>query len=62
MWAPCQDYYTHTIFEFVVAPDSNTEGDQEESLGHLGTVLAGGRYDNLVEQFGGPRMSAIGAL
>jgi histidyl-tRNA synthetase len=37
------DYYCHTTFEFVT-----------DVLGAQGTVLAGGRYDGLVEQMGGP--------
>jgi histidyl-tRNA synthetase len=37
------DYYCHTTFEFVT-----------DALGAQGTVLAGGRYDGLVEQMGGP--------
>ncbi|MGE5441776.1 MAG: histidine--tRNA ligase [Bacteroidota bacterium] len=37
------DYYCHTTFEFVT-----------EALGAQGTVVAGGRYDGLVEQMGGP--------
>ena len=41
------DYYTKTVFEFV----SNKEGY---------TVLAGGRYDGLVEELGGQSTSAIG--
>jgi histidyl-tRNA synthetase len=43
------DYYTHTVFEFVT-----------NDLGAQGTVLAGGRYDGLVELMGGPRMPGIG--
>ncbi|MGH7064191.1 MAG: histidine--tRNA ligase [Stellaceae bacterium] len=43
------DYYTHTVFEFVT-------GD----LGAQGTVLAGGRYDGLVELFGGPATPGVG--
>ena len=38
------DYYTHTAFEFTTT-----------MLGAQGTVLAGGRYDGLVEQLGGKR-------
>ena len=38
------DYYTHTVFELVPA----REGSQV-------TVLAGGRYDTLIEQLGGRR-------
>ena len=41
------DYYTKTVFEFV----SETEGY---------TVLAGGRYDGLVEELGGQKTEAIG--
>ena len=45
------DYYTDTIFEFV---------SEEGELGAQNTVLAGGRYDGLVEQMGGKPTSAIG--
>ena len=38
------DYYRHTAFEFVT-----------DRLGAQGTVLAGGRYDGLIEALGGPR-------
>lgn len=41
------DYYTKTVFEFI----SKTEGY---------TVLAGGRYDGLVEELGGSHTPAIG--
>ena len=43
------DYYSHTAFEFVTA-----EG------GAQGTVLAGGRYDGLVADMGGPPTPAVG--
>jgi histidyl-tRNA synthetase len=43
------DYYTHTVFEFVTT-----------DLGAQGTVLAGGRYDGLVELMGGPAMAGVG--
>src|SRR4028119_1020853 len=43
------DYYRHTAFEFVT-----------DALGSQGTVLAGGRYDGLVEALGGPHTPAIG--
>ena len=39
------DYYCHTTFEFKVVSEGN---DSER----LGTVLAGGRYNGLLEQFG----------
>jgi histidyl-tRNA synthetase len=43
------DYYRHTAFEFMT-----------DRLGAQGTVLAGGRYDGLIEQLGGPHTPAIG--
>ena len=43
------DYYSHTAFEFVT-----------DRLGAQGTVLAGGRYDGLVEEMGGPHTPSIG--
>jgi histidyl-tRNA synthetase len=43
------DYYTHTVFEFVTT-----------DLGAQGTVLAGGRYDGLIEQMGGPSTPGVG--
>lgn len=43
------DYYSHTAFEFVT-----------EKLGAQGTVLAGGRYNGLVAEMGGPSTPAVG--
>jgi len=43
------DYYNRTVFEWVT-----------DSLGAQGTVLAGGRYDGLVEQLGGKATPAVG--
>jgi histidyl-tRNA synthetase len=43
------DYYCHTTFEFVT-----------DALGAQGTVLAGGRYDGLVQQMGGPQTPGTG--
>ena len=43
------DYYLHTAFEFVT-----------DQLGAQGTVLAGGRYDGLMEALGGPQTPAVG--
>lgn len=46
------DYYTHTVFEVVSI---------NQEMGAQSTVFAGGRYDGLVEYFGGPaNMSGIG--
>ncbi|MEP9359544.1 histidine--tRNA ligase [Sphingomonas sp. KR3-1] len=43
------DYYRHTAFEFVT-----------DRLGAQGTVLAGGRYDGLVGNLGGPETPGVG--
>lgn len=43
------DYYTHTAFEFIT-----------EALGAQGAVIAGGRYDGLIETLGGPSTPGIG--
>lgn len=42
-------YYRHTAFEFVT-----------DRLGSQGTVLAGGRYDGLIESLGGPATAGVG--
>ncbi|MCC7259527.1 MAG: histidine--tRNA ligase, partial [Alphaproteobacteria bacterium] len=43
------DYYCHTVFEFTTT-----------ALGAQNAVLAGGRYDGLMAQMGGPETPAIG--
>ena len=43
------DYYSKTVFEFV-----------STQIGAQGTVLAGGRYDTLIENLGGPSVPAVG--
>ncbi len=43
------DYYTRTVFEVTA-----------EALGAQNAVAAGGRYDTLVKDFGGPDLPAIG--
>ncbi len=43
------DYYCHTTFEFT-----------SNALGAQGAVCAGGRYDSLVQQMGGPPMPGVG--
>ena len=43
------DYYTGTVFEFIA-----------EGIGAQSTVCGGGRYDGLVENLGGPKLSGIG--
>ena len=43
------DYYRHTAFEFVT-----------DRLGAQGTVLAGGRYDGLIGNLGGPETPGVG--
>ncbi len=41
------DYYTKTVFEFI---------SENKAL----TICAGGRYDNLIELYGGGKMGAVG--
>jgi len=43
------DYYRHTAFEFVT-----------DRLGAQGALIAGGRYDGLIETLGGPHTPAVG--
>ncbi|MCI9405929.1 MAG: histidine--tRNA ligase [Oscillospiraceae bacterium] len=43
------DYYTKTVFEFV-----------SDQIGAQSTICAGGRYDGLIEQLGGPALPGIG--
>jgi histidyl-tRNA synthetase len=43
------DYYTHTAFEFVTT-----------ALGAQGAVMAGGRYDGLMSEMGGPDLPGVG--
>ncbi|HZJ87449.1 MAG TPA: histidine--tRNA ligase [Erysipelothrix sp.] len=45
------DYYHHTVFEVI---------STDEKAGAQSTIFAGGRYDHLVEYFGGPEVSAFG--
>ncbi len=43
------DYYCHTAFEFTT-----------DALGAQGAVIAGGRYDGLIGQMGGPETPGVG--
>ncbi|HCU07133.1 MAG TPA: histidine--tRNA ligase [Holosporales bacterium] len=43
------DYYCHTAFEF-----------KTDQLGAQDAIIAGGRYDHLVKQMGGPDIAAVG--
>ncbi len=43
------DYYTHTVFELRLP-----------GLGARDTLVGGGRYDDLLEELGGPQVPAIG--
>lgn len=43
------DYYAHTVFELIT-----------DKLGAQGTVLAGGRYDGLIQEMGGGDVAGIG--
>ncbi|MBO4421907.1 MAG: histidine--tRNA ligase [Clostridia bacterium] len=50
------DYYTRTVFEFIAPIDRDAKTGEIKNL----TVCAGGRYDGLVEEIGGPRFPGIG--
>lgn len=43
------DYYTRTVFEFII-----------DGIGAQSTVVAGGRYDGLIEELGGQSTPALG--
>ena len=43
------DYYCHTAFEFITT-----------DLGSQGALIAGGRYDGLIAQLGGPEIPGVG--
>lgn len=43
------DYYCHTVFEFTTT-----------ALGSQNAILAGGRYDNLISDLGGPKTPGVG--
>lgn len=43
------DYYCHTVFEFTTT-----------ALGAQNAVCAGGRYDNLISDLGGPKTAGVG--
>jgi histidyl-tRNA synthetase len=43
------DYYTHTAFEFTTT-----------ALGAQGALVAGGRYDGLMREMGGPDVPGVG--
>lgn len=45
------DYYNETVFEIIA---------DTKQLGSQATIAGGGRYSNLIEEFGGPQTSAIG--
>lgn len=45
------DYYSHVVFEYHYTSDDGT---------NLGAIGAGGHYDNLVSEVGGPMLSSVG--
>ena len=45
------DYYTGLVFEVKA---------EFENLGNAATICGGGRYDNLVDELGGPQTGALG--
>jgi len=46
------DYYTRTVFEFVIKNEEDEESDR--------SLLGGGRYDNLMQVLGGEPTPAVG--
>ena len=50
------DYYSRTVFEFIGPTGEFDEDGAEKYL----TLCGGGRYDGLIEEIGGPRLSGIG--
>ena len=60
------DYYNQGVFEFKTLSDPSLDATTSKvagtssSLGSQDTVLAGGRYDHLVESMGGPSTPAVG--
>ncbi len=45
------DYYTHTVFEIEV---------DVEGFGSQNVICGGGRYNNMIEEIGGPKTPAVG--
>jgi histidyl-tRNA synthetase len=45
------DYYSHVVFEYHYISEEGT---------NLGAIGAGGHYDNLVKEVGGPQLSSVG--
>lgn len=45
------DYYSHVVFEYHYILDNGTS---------LGAIGAGGHYDNLLKEVGGPQLSSVG--
>ena len=45
------DYYNDVVFEVYAKAENGTS---------YGAVLAGGRYDSMVDQFGGPKLPSVG--
>ncbi len=50
------DYYTKTVFEFIAPVDVDKKTGEKKEL----AICAGGRYDGLVEEIGGPSLPGIG--
>lgn len=50
------DYYTRTVFEIIGPVDTDKKSGEIKRL----AILAGGRYDGLVEEIGGPKLPGIG--
>ena len=49
IWCGGLDYYTKTVYEIT-----------HSSLGARDAICAGGRYDNLISDIGGPSIGSVG--
>ena len=55
------DYYTKTVFEiFPVAISNDTDAAGGNKEGRMTALVAGGRFDDLVEMLGGDEVPAVG--
>lgn len=54
------DYYTQTVFEIIVEEGALPEGSEASLISPGLALVAGGRYDGLVELLGGSKTPAVG--
>jgi len=54
------DYYTRTVFEFYALKEESSDEQEEERKTAPIALGGGGRYDNIIEMFGGQSTPAVG--